>query len=608
MASLSDFSAPRSLHPLTLVMQFLRSLPALLLLLAPTIIRGSAGETRLTLTFALMYAVITVPLIIIRYLRFRYWIEDDEIVVHSGVLTRRKRNIPVDRIQNIEIQQSLLPRLMGMAQVRLDTAGSTSSEGQLEYVSLKEAHTIRRIVREFQRAEQMQATLAQTGGRQGNKARAAAPLRPPPALSPDGLQAGTLHAADTGEGKATPTNEGDESSTPLLTMPPLRVVLMGAYRFSLLFIVLLLSATQYLQLDPEQLADLLFRGPLQDAATVIAESPWLYGSLVVFTAAVLSWLTGILTTFVRYYGFKLWLEGDKLQRKHGLLTLQEGTIPLKRVQTLILRSNPFMELRGWFRLELQTMGYDVDEQGYHVVVPFAQRNELLSIARNIRPLALPETFHSVSPITIRRHFVRYTVALLAIVIPLAQLWSTAWWGLGLVPFLGLFAYLHYRNHGYATTGNMLFIRRGVIRRYIFAVPLDKMQVFMNRASIFQRRLGLKSLSVDTAGSGSVAYPEIVDMPDAAADALLQTLHSRFQRYFRARKDEGAPSDLLDGAAAKAFATGKPEADPTAGATNASDEDTPVNHENGTQPTEPTPTEPTPPEAQAEPSSLSSTEK
>jgi len=594
MASLSDFSDPRSLHPLTLVMQFIRSLPALLLLLAPTIIRGSAGETRLTLTFALMYAVITVPLIIIRYLRFRYWMADDEIVVHSGVLTRRKRNIPMDRIQNIEIQQSLLPRLMGMAQVRLDTAGSASSEGQLEYVSLNEAHAIRRTVREFQQAEQMHAAVAQTGQAR-HDAPATALLAPAPSLSPDALQQGTLLVANDRGAVGTTAADADDTSTLLFSMTPLRVALMGAYRFSLLFIALLLSATQYLQLDPEEIADLLFRGPFQEAATVIAASPWLYGSLVLFVAAVLSWLTGIGTTFVRYYGFRLWLDGDKLQRKHGLLTLQEGTIPLQRVQTLILRSNPFMAWRGWFRLELQTMGYDVDEQGYHVVVPFAQRDTLVPVAHKIRPLALPESFHSVSPITIRRHFIRYTVALLVIMIPLAQLWSKAWWGLALIPFLGLFAYLHYRHHGYATTGNMLFIRRGVIRRYIFAVPLDKMQVFMNRASIFQRRLGLKSLSVDTAGSASVTYPEIVDLPDAAADALLQRLHTRFQRYFRAGDP---PSDLLNHAAAEAFAAVRLAADADSGAAQSSStEGAPLESENGA--------EPSAPEAPAEPSSVSS---
>jgi len=244
------------------------------------------------------------------------------------------------------------------------------------------------------------------------------------------------------------------------------------------------------------------------------------------------------------------------------------------------------------------MGYDVDEQGYHVVVPFAQRDALVPVAENIRPLVLPDSFHSVSPITIRRHFIRYTVALLAIVVPVAQFWGSAWWGLALIPFLGLFAYLHYRHHGYATTGNMLFIRRGVIRRYIFAVPLDKMQVFMNRASIFQRRLGLKSLSVDTAGSASVTYPEIVDLPAATADALLQRLHTRFQRYFRAGRGGDPPADLLCHAAAEASGAGQPT-DAAPRTRQAAPEETSLDTANGAGPPAP--------EAQAEPSSVSSSQ-
>ncbi len=536
MASLDDFSFPRSLHPLTLVQQFLRSLPALLILLAPTILRGSAGETRLTLTFAFMYAVVVVPLIIIRYLRFRYWIEDDEVVIHSGVFTRRKRNIPMDRIQNIEIQQPLLPRLMGMAQVRLDTAGSSSSEGQLEYVALEEAQAIRKIVREFQRAETRRKVSETVHS-----------LSPHTPVSAADLMRGTING--TAESDAEDVQEEDEEERVLLfSMPSQRVLLMGAYRFSFLFIVLILSAVQYLQLDPEELADLLFRGPFRDAADVVAESPWLYGSMVVFTAAFLSWLTGIITTFVQYFGFHLWLDDDKLQRKHGLLTLQEGTIPLHRVQTLILRSNPLMEWRRWFRLELQTMGYDVDEQGYHVVVPFAQKDTIAELSPEIRPIQWPESFHSVSPITIRRHFIRYTVLLLIVVLPIAQFWSAAYWGLTLIPFLALFAWLHYLNHGYATDGNWLFIRRGVVRRYTFALPLDKMQVFMTSASIFQRRLGLKSLSVDTAGSRSVNYPEIVDVPEECAEVLLKELTHRFRHYFEMEEEPSKRNRLLTDAA------------------------------------------------------------
>ena len=90
---------------------------------------------------------------------------------------------------------------------------------------------------------------------------------------------------------------------------------------------------------------------------------------------------------------------------------------------------------GWYRLELQTMGYDVEKQGYQVAVPFAKKAEILALARHIRPFEMPESFTSVSPITIRRAFIRYSVALLVALAVPVYYWQPALWGLLALPLL-----------------------------------------------------------------------------------------------------------------------------------------------------------------------------
>ncbi|NNF04578.1 MAG: PH domain-containing protein, partial [Rhodothermales bacterium] len=146
---LNTYREGRRLHPMTLLQRFLVSIPALVFLILP--MRQAPDSTAwLNLAFAALYAVLVLPWIVLYYLRFRYWISDEELTIHSGVLTRRRRNIPVDRIQNIEIQQPLLPRLFGTAKVAVYTAGSSNAEGVLEYVSLDEAKSIKAIVRRIQ--------------------------------------------------------------------------------------------------------------------------------------------------------------------------------------------------------------------------------------------------------------------------------------------------------------------------------------------------------------------------------------------------------------------------------------------------------------------------
>lgn len=493
---------PRRLHPLTLFQRVLVSLPAAVFIMLP-LFTSPGSSNYFSLFFAAVYGLVALPLIALRYYRFRYWITGREIVIQSGVLTRQDRSIPIERVQNIQIVQSLLPRLMGTAKVKVETAGSSGTEGTLEYVGLGEARRIREVVRAFHRRTASEKTAAPSD---------AGPAAAPPA------------PAEAGE--AEPAGEL------LFEMPLRRVLLSGAFRFSLLYIAIIFSAFQYVDVAPERLLRWAERGPLRDFTAIATASPWLVGLATVLGAALLSWLTGVLVNLNRYYGFRLHLEAGKLHRRHGLLTVSEGTIPLEKVQALLLRTNPLMRRFGWYALELQTMGIDTDEQGHQVAVPFAQQDEAERLARRIHPFELPETFRRVSPLTIRRASVRYCALLALAVVPVAYfLYAPAWWGLALAPLLVFYAYLQYRNHGYALEGDLLYVRRGVVKQYVWVLPTEKHQTFRTSASLFQRRLDLKSLAVDTAGASGFSYPEVVDLPEGEADDALRRLYTTFQDRF-----------------------------------------------------------------------------
>jgi putative membrane protein len=78
------------------------------------------------------------------------------------------------------------------------------------------------------------------------------------------------------------------------------------------------------------------------------------------------------------------------------------------------------------------------------------------------------------------------------------------------------------------------VRRGVFRHYIWMIPVEKFHVFYTTASIFQRRLGLKSLFVDTAGAAAFAYPEVVDVRAEPADRGLADLYDQFRTLYDQR--------------------------------------------------------------------------
>lgn len=543
-ATLGELREPQRLHPLTLLQRILASSPALLLLMLPVLMNpDSQNVFGLVMTISL--GVVALPAILLQYYRFSYRITEKQIIIQSGVFNRKNRSIPIERVQNVQIEQNLLARIGTIAKVSIETAGSSATEGVLEYVSLSEAHHIRQVIRSFQRASS-DATAPDATTRQADPQTAKTKSTAEgTATAGTGIE-GTVSEGTVSEGTASAhaSPNAEEAEEMLFAMPLQRVLLSGMFRFSLVYIAVVFSVFQFVEPDTLLNYVLASRSQLQTFVDAVYASPFFAAVVTISFAVLFGWLTGIAINLSKYYGFRLWLDGDKLRKRHGLFTLREGTIPLDKVQALILHTNPLMEAFGWYAMEAQTVGLNVDEQGHRVVVPFAKLDQVLKVGQRVRAFELPDTFHRVSLLTIRRSFVRYLVALSFAVAPAVYFWPAEWWhpmdvalpywAYALSPLLLLWAYLQYTHHGYNVRDDALYIRRGVIGRYVWILPTEKQHVFYTTASVFQRRLGLKSFFVDTAGAAGYAYPEVVDVPADIADNALDRLYDQFHTLYQNR--------------------------------------------------------------------------
>lgn len=541
---IGDSGEMERLHPFTLLHRLIVSLPALVVILLP-VLRGPDTNTWIMVTVVAVYGLSILPLILLQYLRFRYAVTPEEIVIHSGVFTYKHRNIPIERIQNIEIEQSLLPRILGLAKIEVETAGSRSTEGVIEFVSLERARAIRESIRTYQaqrREASRHAQAAEThpAGLATSAEQATDSDGPGRKMAEEERASRRGALLDVPDG--SPARVGAPTAEVLHSMNLRRVLLSGAFRFSLLYIAMIFTATEYLGMDPNDLARWITGNRLEVYTETLRTSPVLIVLSTVLVVGVLAWITGILMNLSRFYGFRIEYAEEKLHTRQGLLTVSEGTIPLKKIQALIIRTNPMMSAFGWYRLELQTMGFDPSDRGYRVAAPFARMAEILTITRVIRPITPPEEFQQVSRLMIRRTFIRYLLGLLIVTAGAAYFWTWAPWLLILIPFLYALAYQQYLKHGFVVSESHLFVRRGVFRRYTWILPLERFQVFYLTQTIFQRRLGLQSLYVDTPGSGATAQPVIVDLPEAEARHRFKSLYDEFQHQFAKR---GSASDDLD---------------------------------------------------------------
>ncbi len=79
------------------------------------------------------------------YKFYGYQLTDEGFKKESGVIAQSSVTIPYDRIQNVDIYRSLWARLLGLSDVRIQTAGSSriGAEGRLPGLSEQEAQKVR---------------------------------------------------------------------------------------------------------------------------------------------------------------------------------------------------------------------------------------------------------------------------------------------------------------------------------------------------------------------------------------------------------------------------------------------------------------------------------
>ncbi len=135
---------------------FFRSLiqligPVFLLGLWITLIaKNMAAGTTIVLLGPVLGAIIAYVWAKLTYDNYRYELRDDGFRKEHGVIWKKYVTIPYQRIQNVDIHRGLLARLLGLSDIKIQTAGGISTgsygataEGYLPGLSPQKAEEVR---------------------------------------------------------------------------------------------------------------------------------------------------------------------------------------------------------------------------------------------------------------------------------------------------------------------------------------------------------------------------------------------------------------------------------------------------------------------------------
>ncbi|WP_380675437.1 PH domain-containing protein [Salinigranum sp. GCM10025319] len=431
------------------------------------------------------------------YRRYEYELTADTFDIRSGVFARREREIPLRRIQNVDISRNVAQRVLGIAAVDLETAGGSETEASLRFVSFEEAKRLQREVPRMKRG-----------------------------VAPDE--------------EAEP-----EPSTELFALSDRELALVGLLSFDFRvpgILALLLSGSVPV------VSSYLPRGGTVTVAGIVF--------VLVVGLVLFSWVAGAAAAVVNYYGFRLVRAGDELQYERGLLQRYDGSIPFDKVQTLTVEDTPLKRYFGYATLLIETAGYAPGQssgggRGSEAAVPLATRDRVFELANEIDSFGEPDLRRPPKRVR-RRYAVRYLIVVgLAVGVLFgvdALLPGTvgvdglpfAWYlPLVLVLLIPPAAHLKWAHRGYWLGEDHVVTRNGVLKRQTKVVPYGRIQTVIDTRTLFQRRWSLATVTIDTAGSLSITGGDAaaVDVDEAVADDLRAELDERLRLAVAERRRE-----------------------------------------------------------------------
>ena len=139
-----DAGAERRLHPWSWLFVLVQQLKQFIVPLAVLLFLGRGDRHAL---WPLAGVAALALLSAWQYFTYRYSVGDDRLVVRSGLLERSLRQIPFARIHNVALNQTLLHRLFGVAEVRLESAGGQKPEAEMRVLRLQDALALERLIR-----------------------------------------------------------------------------------------------------------------------------------------------------------------------------------------------------------------------------------------------------------------------------------------------------------------------------------------------------------------------------------------------------------------------------------------------------------------------------
>ena len=457
---------------------------------------ADAGAVASTLTTLAMIGAAGALFDLLRWVTTWYRITDARVEVRTGLVTRRHRSIPRDRIRRVDATAKVLHRVFSLQVVTIATGDqSTSSDDELKLDAVTEAM-----------AAEMRLRLLGEASAATNESAAA-----------DAANASVWAFGTPGRDR----EPDDVLATLNWRWAPYDLLSFWTLAIPALALAGLLQVLQSVGITVDEVADdTRVTGRFRDLSLGAGIALAVAAILIVGVVGALAWFVET------WWGFRLVREaGGRLRIHRGLLTTRSISLDEARLRGVEVSEPLALRMAGGARLRAVTTGLAGADssrgEGADVLAPpgplgEAHRIEAAVLAEGSSPTERVD-LRPHPPAARRRRLGRALAAgAAAWALTAATHLATdgvppVAWAVPAAVTIAAVAYAldAYRSLGHGLTGAHLVVRRGSLSRRTVALQRGGVIGWTVRRTVFQRRLGLATVVATTAaGDGSYTVSDV----------------------------------------------------------------------------------------------------
>lgn len=406
----------------------------------------------------------------LKYKNFTFYIDQkkDCFVVNEGILRKTRTEIPLTKIQQVNINQSLLQKLVQVYSLAIDTAGSSQKEIEIKAIN----HELALLLKE-----------------------------------------NILDSSTEMEERTEQTTRTKVSSTPIMSIDMLTLLKVGVTTSYGRTIVLMIGFVAAFMNTVQDIFFAKYEIDEEQIDATIGEVSAGIGVLIfIFFVLVLVIILNLVRTFIKHFDFQMVKQAKSLLVSSGLFAKKNTLLSPKKVQIIEQSQNFFQRKLGFLDMRIYQASSDefkTAQGNSSVEVPGCspqQKDQILRIILN----TIPETNAHLS------HNWRFLLSrfLFSMLLPFGiyavissitdSFFDYLHWALLIELGIGLIIYFSYRNGRLSLSNDFIQVKSGAWDVDVKTIEPHKIQGIKLTQYFWHKSVNVGHIQIYTAG-GAIAF-------------------------------------------------------------------------------------------------------